>query len=401
MFLQFIIICSQQPPWCNILRGEDITMKRKIVAIIGVILMSLFGSNLNAALPGQDAIDRCAATWSTRDDWQARAKMLREKLLGPLAPWPPKTALNPIWRDKIEHEDYTVQPIAFESMPGFYCCGDLYMPTKIAGKLPAIIRAHGHWMAGRYGNQDHCAAMARMGGVVLSISMVGYNDAKQYCLEHTKDHEPGKDVFTLQLLDLIRAVDFLQSLPEVDTTNINITGESGGGTQTFVLAAVDDRINVSIPVVMVSANHTGCLCERGPEGLVPDITNHAEIAAMHAPKPQLIISDGADWTKYTPQVEFPYIQKIYATMGAPDAVENVHLANERHDYGPSKRNACYDFLVKQGVLKGTPNETITKDSDEALSVFNDKHPLPDTALKTPAAIEDEVEHLVKRTDEVR
>jgi hypothetical protein len=232
-----------------------------------------------------------------------------------------------------------------------------------------------------------------MGAVVMSISMVGYNDCKQYCLEHTKDHPPGPAVFSLQLLNLIRCVDFLSALPEVDPDNINITGESGGGTQTFFLAAVDPRIKVAIPVVMVSATHVGCLCERGPAGLIPDITNHAEIAAMHAPLPQLVISDGKDWTQHVPAVEFPYIQKVYAVMNAADKVENVHLANEGHDYGPSKRNAAYAFFVKYGVLAGTPNETITKDSDEALSVFNDKNPLPERALRSPAAIENELSHL--------
>lgn len=358
-------------------------MRRFYFLFTAITILAAGSPQIFAALPGQDQIDKCAATWSTRADWEARAKSLRQQILGPLAPWPAQTPLNPIWRDKIDHDDYTVQPVAFESMPGFYCCADLYMPAKFTGKRPAIIRAHGHAPSGRYGTQEHCAAMARMGAVVLSISMVGYNDCKQYCVEHTKDHQPGKAVFSLQLLNLIRSVDFLCTIPAVDPDNINITGESGGGTQTFMLAAVDPRVKISIPVVMVSATHTGCLCEQGPPGLVPAVTNHAEISAIHAPLPQLIVSDGKDWTKNVPEVEFPYIKKVYALFDAADKVENVHLADEGHNYGPSKRNACYDFVIKAGVLIGKPNETITKDSDEALSVFNDKNSMPATALKTP------------------
>ncbi|HSV13170.1 MAG TPA: acetylxylan esterase [Tepidisphaeraceae bacterium] len=350
-------------------------------------------ASFGAALPGQEQIDKCAATWSNRAEWEARAAMLKKAILGPLAPWPPGTPLNPIWRAKIVHDDYTVQPVAIESMPGFYCIADLYMPAHVQGRLPAIIRAHGHGKTGRYGTQVQCAAMARMGAVVMSISMVGYNDCKQYCGEHTKEHPPGPAVASLQLLNTIRAVDFLTTLPEVDAHNINITGESGGGTQTFMLAAVDPRVKTSIPVVMVSATHTGCRCEQGPAGLVPDMTNHAEIAAMHAPLPQLIVSDGKDWTKNVPMVEFPYIKKVYETMGAPELLENVHLASEGHDYGPSKRNAAYAFFVKRGILHGAANETITPDSDEALSVFNEKTPMPETALKTPAAIEAALAHL--------
>ena len=372
---------------------------RQFCALACAALVSLasttFAQTSRTVLPGQDEIDRCAATWSNRAQWESRAASLKQQILGPLAPWPAQTPLNPIWREKIDHGDYTVQPVAFESMPGFYCCADIYIPTKISGKHPAIIRAHGHAASGRYGTQEHCAAMARMGAVALSISMVGHNDCKQYCVEHTKDHQPGKAVFSLQLLNLIRAVDFLCTLPEVDSNNINITGESGGGTQTFMLAAVDPRVKISIPVVMVSASHTGCLCEQGPPGLVPKVTNHAEIAAIHAPLPQLIVSDGKDWTKNMPQVEFPYIKKIYALFDAAGNVENVHLPDEGHNYGPAKRNACYVFFVKRGVLTGTPNEVITKDSEEALSVFNEKHPMPDTALKTPEAIEAALAQLTK------
>jgi hypothetical protein len=367
-----------------------------IVLIVSPMAWGALPATLPGALPGEDLIHNCEASWTTRADWEAKVASLKKQILGPLAPWPPQTALNPIWRTKIVHEGYTVVPVAIQSMPGFYCMADLYEPTEFTGKRPAIIRAHGHFMYGRYGTQEECAAMARMGAVVLSISMVGYNDCKQYCLEHTKEHPPGPAVFSLQLLNLIRCVDFLGTLPEVDANNLNITGESGGGTQTFMLAAVDSRIKVAIPVVMVSATHVGCLCERGPAGLIPAITNHAEIAAMHAPAPQLVISDGKDWTRYVPEVEFPYIQRVYAVMNAPDNVENVHLADEGHDYGPSKRNAAYAFFIKYGVLTGTPNETITRDSDDALSVFNDKNPLPASALKTPAAIEEELSHLQDR-----
>jgi dienelactone hydrolase len=356
---------------------------------LSVVMIASFG----AALPGQEQIDKCAVTWSNRAEWETRAATLKKAILGPLAPWPPATPLNPIWRAKIVHDDYTVQPVAIESMPGFYCIADLYLPVQAQGKRPAIIRAHGHGNTGRYGTQPQCAAMARMGAVVLSISMVGYNDCKQYCLEHTKEHPPGPAVASLQLLNTIRAVDFLSALPEVDPDNINITGESGGGTQTFMLAAVDPRVKTSIPVVMVSATHTGCRCEQGPAGLVPQLTNHAEIAAIHAPLPQLIVSDGKDWTKNVPVVEFPYIKKVYEAMGAPELLENVHLPDEGHDYGPSKRNAAYTFFVKRGILQGVPNEQIASDSDEALSAFNDKTPMPETALKTPEAIEAALEHL--------
>ncbi len=327
--------------------------------------------------------------WSTRGavTGKNRATSLRKQILGPLYPWPPQTALDPIYREKLSRDGYTVQPVAFESMPGFYCCADLYMPTSGAGKHPAIIRAHGHGATGRYGTQQQCAAMARMGAVVLSISMVGYNDCKQYCLEHTKEHPPGPAVASLQLLNLIRAADFLSTLPEVDIDNLHITGESGGGTQTFMLAAVvdDPHQNLDPGGDGFGGAHGMLMRERSGGACAGCDESRGDRRTAYAPKPQLIISDGKDWTKNVPVLEFPYIKHVYETLGAGDEVENVHLAAEGHDYGPSKRAAAYAFFLKHGVLSGKPNEEIVKDSDEALSVFNDKTPLPATALQSPQA----------------
>jgi dienelactone hydrolase len=354
-------------------------------------------------------LEEYGKTWSDRTSWEKRAAAIREGILrgSGLAPLPPKTALNPILRGERRHDGYTVQNVAFESLPGFFVTGNLYRPTSppAIGRSPGILATHGHCTGittpfgvnktgGRFGGETQriCAVMARMGAVVFAYDMTGVNEAQQY--PHT-----GPMAMTVQLWDSIRAVDFLCSLPQVDPARIGITGASGGGTQSFLLAAVDERVKVSIPTVQVSAYFFGgCICESGMPIHVSDRhdTCNAEIAALHAPKPMLVISDGKDWTKNTPLVEFPYIQSVYRAYAAQNTVENLHLPLEGHDYGPSKRQGAYAFFAKHlGLRKETvphadgkiDESFVAPETYEVLCVFDDAHPRPAGALKDPAAVE--------------
>ena len=339
---------------------------------------------------GADALRSFAKTYHDRASWETRAAMIRKGIRDGmnLSDKPNFAPLKPIRHSLQKLNGYTVENVAFESLPGFFVTGNLYRPLKTTGKTAGILCTHGH---GADQNnrlmeytQQRCATLARMGAVVFAYDMIGYGDSKQ-C-----DHKIP-EALKLQTLNSLRALDFLSSLPDVDTTQIGITGESGGGTQTFLLTALDPRIKVSAPVVMVSAHFFGgCVCESGmPIHKRPTYqTSNVEIAALTAPRPLLLVSDGKDWTKNTPDVEYPYIQTIYGYYGAKDKVQNVHLPTEGHDYGPSKREAAYRFLaknlkldmgnvLKDGKIDESPNTVLTP---AALQVFNAQHPRPAQAV---------------------
>jgi dienelactone hydrolase len=181
----------------------------------------------------------------------------------------------------------------------------------------------------------------------------------------------GFNPMGLQLWNSIRVVDYLQSLAEVDGRRIAVTGASGGGSQTFLLAAVDERIGFAAPVNMVSAYmQGGDPCEEAPNLRLD--TFNVEIAAMMAPRPMLLVSSTRDWTRHTPVEEFPAIQQIYGLYGVQQSVQNAHIDAE-HNYNRQSREAVYRFLARNlqpGHSPAEPlDEAVTPPSDDDLLAF--------------------------------
>ena len=323
--------------------------------------------------------------WSLRrytglGQWELRAAEIRRHIMvcTGLWPLPQKTALKPRIFGRIEREGYSVEKVFFESMPGFFVCGNLYRPTT-AGPHPAIACPHGHWTGGRLENSaansipGRCINFARQGIVAFSYDMTGYNDSDQ--LAHRsyggrREDLWGVGALSLQLWNSIRVVDLLAELPDVDAARIGCSGASGGGTQTFLLMAVDQRVKAAAPVNMVSAHmQGGCRCEN--QGHLRLAINNVEIASCMAPRPLLLVSCTGDWTENTPEVEYPAVRAVYALYGAQDQVSQVQIEAD-HNYNQPSREAAYAFFNRHllGGRGKVAEKPFAVEQDEDLLVFS-------------------------------
>ncbi len=389
-------------------KGEK--MKRQILTIVFLIVISAVTNNAQENMLCQGAywteeegylkMQEFASKWNDKASWEERAKKIKEHLIkGMNLDKMPKIKgnFNPIIKNTRKMDGYIVENIAIESFPGFYITGNLYRPTNESGKHPAILSAHGHWKTpgniGRFRKsmQLRCASFARMGAIVFAYDMVGYGEAQQVT------HEIPIALL-LQTCNSKRVLEYLLSRDDVDSNNIGMTGASGGGTQTFIFTALDNRITASAPVCQVSAHFFGgCVCESGmPIHKSKDFqTNNVEIAALCAPRPLLLLSDGADWTRNTPRVEFPYIKRVYNVYNAENKVSNVHFVTQRHDYGLSKRKAVYNFFSQYLNLEnghipyggdGYIENFVTILPEDSLKVFGKDNVFPKGALKGNEAV---------------
>ncbi len=364
-----------------------------ILMLCGVLQAQIPASDTrNSEIPNTDT-HFTARTYKTLAEWQARRTFLRKQILSAagLLPMPPKTPLHPQIFGRIENKTYSIEKVLLETMPGYFLGGNLYRPLKPApaGGFPAIVSPHGHW---NYGRLEHtvlasvparCINFAQQGYVAFCYDMVGYNDTIQTPHDFGSPAEQLWDFgpLSLQLWNSIRVVDFLQSLPEVNASRIGATGASGGGTQTFLLAAVDDRIQFSAPVNMISAiMQGGGLCENAPNLRLD--TFNVEIGAMMAPRPMIMISATGDWTKNNATEEFPTVHAIYELYDQAANVEMMHQ-DAPHNYNQVAREAVYRFFGKH-VLGETDAAKFKERSirveklQDMLALHNRK--LPDNAL---------------------
>ena len=367
------------------------------------------------------------AAWAERKEFVLRQLQVA---LG-LWPMPERPAIQATVHGRVEREDYTVDRVYFESSPGLLVTGSLYLPKNASGKLPTILCPHGHWANGRFHDhgeaqiqkelqsggetdavggrhplQARCVQLARMGCMVFLYDMLGYADgssltqqlAHGFAKQRPELSRPDNwglfsaqselrclNAMGLQTWNSIRTLDWLASRADCDTSRIGCTGASGGGTQTFILTALDERVAAAFPAVMVStAMQGGCTCENASYLRVN--TGNIEFAALAAPRP-IAMTGADDWTVEIESKGLPELKRHYEMLGVP---ENVHARYMKfpHNYNLPSRMMMYDFFnrtLKLGaaVVAERPYTPLTQ---QEATVFGDGHPAPDRSEAAEVAL---------------
>ncbi|QDT56633.1 hypothetical protein Pan44_46900 [Caulifigura coniformis] len=349
--------------------------------------------------------------WSppeSKEAWEKEAERIRRQILvsNGLWPLPEKTPLDAVIHGPVDRGDYTVEKVVFRSRPGVYVTGSLYRPKKTSTeKRPAVLCPHGHWLNGRFydsppkeaadllksGAESYLSGarcplqaievqLARMGCVAFVFDTVGTAD--NLALPHREGFNDVQaelwlqNKMGLQTWNSIRALDFVESLPDVDPKRIGVTGASGGGTQTFILCAIDPRAAVAFPAVMVgTAMQGGCQCENA--SYMRQGINNVAIAALIAPRP-LGMTGANDWTIDIETKGLPELKKIYALYGQEENVAAKCFPQFPHNYNEVSREVMFAWMAKHfGLGHVEVDQTdfwpLTR---EEMTVFDQTHPAP-------------------------
>ena len=332
---------------------------------------------------GKKLIPYLSSLYDHKAEWEARRAILKKEVRERLGidPLLAQCSQEKPQVGKIrKHHGYTVQNFCMKTVNGHTVKGSIYTPSngnakkRFKGKYPLIICPNGHFQGGRYGDvlQLRYGTLARMGAICVSYDLWGWGESED---EVGKEAHQTSEAHVMQALNGIRILDWMIERKDVDKSRIAANGGSGGGSQVVLLTVLDDRYTAANPVVSMSSWFDGgCPCESGmPIQLAGGGTCNPELAATFAPKPMMVVSDGGDWTSTTPELEYPFLQRIYGFYDAKEKVSNIHLPDERHDFGPNKRNAVYKFFIDTFGLDSTmlDEDKVTIEEENTLR-FNPK-----------------------------
>ncbi|MCA9203727.1 MAG: prolyl oligopeptidase family serine peptidase, partial [Planctomycetales bacterium] len=334
-------------------------MQRRLLIV--VLLLFFLTSHLIAAEPNKDTsrgdrmlaayfkdetaklTDACLADIRTLDDWQTKRDQYRQELYEMLGmnPLPERTDLHAEITGKAEHDEFVVENVQFQSRPGLYVTGNLYVPKKADKPLPAILYVCGHGRVAKngisYGNkthyQHHGAWFARNGYVCLTIDTLQLGEIEgihhgTYRYNMWWWLNRGYTSAGVEAWNCIRALDYLQSRAEVDGERLGVTGRSGGGAYSWWIAALDERIKCAVPVAGITdlTNHVVDGCVEGHCDCMYMVNtyrwDYTKVAALVAPRPLLISNTDTDGIFPLDGVyrTFEEVRRIYRLYNAGDQI---------------------------------------------------------------------------------
>lgn len=304
---------------------------------------------------------------ATVQEWESQRPALRQRLLESLGlnPLPPRTPLNARIVRVVERGDYEIEHLVFESHPGFLVTANVYRPTQIAGRLPAVVCPTGHWQHAKMEPvvQSRCIGLAKLGFVALVYDPFGQGERAVPGNEHGQNLRAvlvGRCNLSYMVWDTMRAIDYLETRPDVDASRIGVTGASGGGLNTLYASAIDERIAVSVPVAyyfefgeFLSLGAWHCPCNHVPGVL--SFADTTRLAALIAPRPLMIVCGTRDalFPIEGARQAFREVQQIYRLYGAEDRVHLLEV-DAPHDYNQPMREGMYGWMSRW--LKDAPTD---------------------------------------------
>lgn len=298
-------------------------------------------------------------------EFAAHRRELQAKLLAAagLAPLPERVPLDVRQSPALDHPWCTVRRVYYQLWPGVYSAGLLYMPKTLAERpAPAMLCPHGHWADGNAHPevQRRCLNLARLGYVTFSSTQ-----------NHYEDLYVGVSHQTLMIWNNVRALDFLESLPEVDRKRIGVAGASGGGLQSQMVVALDPRVKAATIVGLTCdfreimfPDRCHCVCNHFPG--VMRFTDHPETSALGLPAALQYLTMN-DWTRNFERDNFPTIKRLYEAAGLGERVECRYF-NTEHSYDKAKREETYRFMERWVRGKQAPGPVAEPDDSKPFPV---------------------------------
>lgn len=329
--------------------------------------------------------DQEIANLKTREDWESRQAWVKEKFNKIVGPFPEKTPLNPRITGTVQKDGYRIEKLIYESMPGFFVPGCVFVPDKIKGRAPAILNVIGH-------NQEAFRAelyqlvylnLVKKGFIVLAIDPIGQGEHVQFfdpeigetgfskvgysvvehCYAGNLTFLSGISLARYFAWDGIRGIDYLISRKDVDPERIGVTGFSGGGTVTAYVSALDERVKVSVPCSwsFSSKRQTETKGTQDAESFfyhaLKEGISFPDLLEVRAPKPTLMTFTSRDeyLSIQGARESYQEARKAYVAFGKE---ENIQLVQDdyKHWLTPKIRLAIYKFFMDQLNVKGDPAE---------------------------------------------